>query len=157
MNVSSETPRPDLSVVVPFYREEEVAESVVKELRMVLGDLDGSYELILVDDGSPDTTFDRILRGIAGDPCCTALRLARNAGQTAAMAAGFEQARGQVVGTMDGDLQNDPADVPALLERLGQGFDVVAGWRKTRQDGFVLRRLPSIVANRPNQRAIKSS
>jgi len=105
------------------------------------------YELILVDDGSSDGSF-ALLREIAeGDPRVKVIRFRRNFGQTAAMAAGFDAARGEVIVPMDGDLQNDPADIPMLLAKIDEGYDVVSGWRKDRQDTFINRRLPSIIAN----------
>jgi len=106
------------------------------------------WELILVDDCSADGSHKVALEIRKGDPHVRLVRFSRNYGQTAALAAGFDQSRGEVVVTLDGDLQNDPADIPRLVDCLRGGFDVVAGWRKQRQDGFVLRRLPSIIANR---------
>ncbi|RMG18947.1 MAG: glycosyltransferase [Planctomycetota bacterium] len=147
MSASPEEPPPRVSVVVPFFDEEDVAESVLKELRMVLGDLEAPYELVAVDDGSRDATYERILAGIAGDPQCVALRLRRNSGQTAALAAGIDRARGEVVVLLDGDGQNDPEDIPRLLEALEAGFDVASGWRRQRRDAYWTRVFPSKVAN----------
>ncbi|WP_243370883.1 glycosyltransferase family 2 protein [Geotalea sp. SG265] len=138
----------DLSVVVPIYNEEE---NIPDLCRKVFAALDGnglSYELILVDDGSVDGSF-RALKAIAiENTLIKVIRLRRNFGQTAAMAAGFAVAGGNVVVPMDGDLQNDPADIPRLVAKINEGFDVVSGWRKNRRDTFVNRKLPSLIANR---------
>jgi len=136
--------RPRLSVVVPLYNEEESVGPLVEAVRSALED---DWELLLVDDGSRDRTVERA-RALAGaDPRVRLVRLARNYGQTPAMQAGFDQARGDVVVTMDGDLQNDPRDIPLLVARLEQGYDLVAGYRERRQDVFLRRRLPSMIAN----------
>jgi glycosyltransferase involved in cell wall biosynthesis len=105
-----------------------------------------SYEIIVVDDGSEDKTYARLLRLAAADPSLKLVQLRRNFGQTAAMAAGFDHATGAVIVPMDGDLQNDPTDISRLLQKMDEGYDVVSGWRRERKDGFV-RRLPSRVAN----------
>lgn len=137
---------PRLSVVVPLYNEEESVGPLVEAVRAALEGV-ASWELVLVDDGSRDRTVERA-RALAGlDSRIRVVRLARNYGQTPAMQAGFDQARGEVVVTMDGDLQNDPRDIPALLARLEEGYDLVAGYRERRQDVFLRRRLPSIIAN----------
>jgi glycosyltransferase involved in cell wall biosynthesis len=138
---------PRLSVVVPVYNEAPNAEALVAELRAALDELDASHEVVLVDDGSTDGTFDVLAAAIAGDPRFRIVRLRRNFGQTAALAAGFDHARGEVIVTMDGDLQNDPADIGRLLAKLEEGYDVVTGWRQERRDPFLSRRLPSMVAN----------
>lgn len=136
-------PPPRISVVVPVYDEEENVEELHARLCSVLGD---DSEFIFVDDGSTDTTFE-LLRGIAAlDPRVRVLRFRRNFGQTAALAAGIDYARGQLIVPMDGDLQNDPKDIPRLLAKLDEGYDVVSGWRIDRKDPFH-RRLPSQVAN----------
>jgi glycosyltransferase involved in cell wall biosynthesis len=141
-------PEKDLSIVVPLYNEEEsvwhLAESIVK----VMGRLDRSFEIILVDDGSTDTTFEKLKEIVDALPNIVILRFSKNFGQTAAMAAGFHMARGKYLISMDGDLQNDPEDIPQILEHMDAGYDIVSGWRKNRQDFFVTRRLPSIMANR---------
>lgn len=136
-----------LSVVVPVKDEVESLPELHRELSAVLAGLDLSYEIVFVDDRSTDGSLDEMLRLRAGDRHVRVVCLRRNFGQTAAMAAGFDHSRGEIVVTMDGDLQNDPADIPRLLDELAQGFDVVAGWRRRRHDGLVLRRLPSAVAN----------
>lgn len=138
---------PYLTVVIPVFNEEENLLSLHASLRSVLKEFDRSHEIIFVDDGSSDCSGS-LLREIAElDPAVKVIRLRRNFGQTAAFSAGFDAARGEVVVTMDADLQNDPADIPALLNRLEEGFDVVSGWRMDRQDDFATRTLPSVVAN----------
>lgn len=136
--------RPRLSVVVPLCNEEESVAPLVEAVRSALSD---SWELILVDDGSRDRTVERARELAAADSRVRLVRLARNYGQTPAMQAGFDQARGEVVVTMDGDLQNDPRDIPAIVARLEEGYDLVAGYRERRQDVFLTRRLPSMIAN----------
>ncbi|MEZ5964987.1 MAG: glycosyltransferase family 2 protein [Planctomycetota bacterium] len=139
---------PQVSVVVPLYNEVENLEALYDALTWALGTSDRRYELVLVDDGSHDGTPE-LLRSIAGrDPHVRAVLFARNQGQTAAMAAGFAHARGELVVTMDGDLQNDPADIGRLLAELEKGFDIVCGWRRFRKDRFATRLLPSKVANK---------
>jgi glycosyltransferase involved in cell wall biosynthesis len=137
----------DLSIVVPIYNEEENIPHLHGRVSEAMAGSGIDYELILVDDGSSDGSFP-LLREIAeGDPRVKVIRFRRNFGQTAAMAAGFDAARGEVIVPMDGDLQNDPADIPMLLAKIDEGYDVVSGWRKDRQDTFINRRLPSILAN----------
>jgi len=145
-------PRPasalDLSVVIPVYNEEECVEHLIREVHGALAPTGLTYEIVLVDDGSTDRTFALLEAATRQDGALTVVRFRRNFGQTPAMQAGLDLARGRTIAMMDADLQNDPADIPRLLERLGQGFDMVAGWRKDRKDAFLNRRLPSIVANR---------
>jgi glycosyltransferase involved in cell wall biosynthesis len=136
----------DLSIVVPLYNEEQNVVPLLDELTRVLRDTGMSYELILVDDGSTDQTFDRLMAVQAGDPRARVIRFAHNFGQTAAFAAGFAHASGRFIATIDGDLQNDPADIPRLLAHT-TGFDVVCGWRKDRKDAFLTRHVPSVAAN----------
>jgi glycosyltransferase involved in cell wall biosynthesis len=143
----SETDGADLSVVVPLYNEEENVESLLLELLQVLDGLPLSSEVILVDDGSTDQTAMLARQWCQHDPRVHLIEFRRNFGQTAAISAGFDHARGRVVTLMDGDLQNDPNDIPRLLAKLDEGYDVVSGWRRRRQDGLLLRRLPSKVAN----------
>jgi glycosyltransferase involved in cell wall biosynthesis len=136
-----------LSVVVPLYNEALNVEPLVAAVERALVDVPG-WELLLVDDGSSDATAEIALSLASADPRVHLLRLARNYGQTAAMQAGFDQAKGDVVVTMDGDLQNDPDDIPLLLAKLDEGYDLVAGYRVRRQDALVRRKIPSYVANR---------
>jgi len=138
----------DLSVVVPIFNEEENVSALHREVVAALDACEIEYELILVDDGSTDGSL-RLLREIAaGDMRVKVISFRRNFGQTAAMAAGFDVAAGKVVVPMDGDLQNDPADIPKLLSKINEGYDVVSGWRRDRKDAFLNRTLPSILANR---------
>jgi len=138
----------DLSVVVPVYNEEENVQGIHREVMAALGESGLDFELIMVDDGSTDGSY-RLLREIAGnDERVKVIRFRRNFGQTAAMAAGFDAASGRVVIPMDGDLQNDPADIPRLMAKIDEGFDVVSGWRRDRKDAFLNRILPSLLANR---------
>jgi glycosyltransferase involved in cell wall biosynthesis len=139
---------PDLSVVAPLYNESENVRPLVAWILEALQDYPGRFEVILVDDGSRDDTWDRLVEAAAGDLRVRGLRLGRNVGQTAAMMAGFDHARGRTVVSLDGDLQNDPRDIPALLAKLEEGYDLVCGWRQQRQDKFLLRKVPSWVANR---------
>ena len=139
---------PELSIVVPLYNEAESLPPLVKQLLAALRPLERSFELVLVDDGSSDDTA-AVLRHLAVQtPELVAVLLRRNYGQTPAMSAGFDASRGALIVTLDGDLQNDPADIPLLLERLEQGYDLVSGWRHQRQDPAMSRKLPSRVANR---------
>lgn len=138
----------DLSVVVPLYNEEQNVPLLVEQVLRSIRPLGLEHELVVVDDGSSDGTAE-VLRGLSTSlPELVVLLLRRNYGQSAAMAAGFDASRGKVIVTLDGDLQNDPADIPLLLERLGEGFDLVSGWRHKRQDHAVSRLLPSRIANR---------
>jgi len=136
----------ELSIVVPVHDEEENVQLLHAALTSVLSHMGKSYEIIIVDDGSHDGTYRKLQILAETDPLLKLVRLRRNFGQTAAMAAGFDHASGEVVVPMDGDLQNDPKDIPRLLEKLDEGYDVVSGWRKSREDPFI-RRLPSRMAN----------
>ena len=138
----------ELSVVVPVYNEEENVEPLIGEINGVLRHLGKSYEVVVVDDGSEDQTFAVLSKLHREQPTMTVVRLKRNFGQTAALAAGLSYARGEIVILMDGDGQNDPADIPGLLVKLAEGNDMVAGWRFNRRDPFLNRRLPSMIANR---------
>ena len=138
---------PDLSVVAPLYDESQNVRPLVEWILQALGSYPGAFEVILVDDGSRDDTWEQV-RAVAVDPRIRGLRLGRNVGQTAAMMAGFDHARGDVIVSLDGDLQNDPRDIPALVSKLDEGYDLVCGWRQNRQDKLLLRKLPSWVANR---------
>lgn len=137
----------DLTIVVPVYNEEESLPELVSEVRSALADTSLEFELICVDDGSSDRSV-AILRELSLEhPWLRVCELRRNFGQTAAMQAGFDNAVGDVIVTLDADLQNDPRDIPAMLEKLHEGYDMVAGWRAGRKDTFINRRLPSIIAN----------
>jgi glycosyltransferase involved in cell wall biosynthesis len=137
----------ELSIVVPVYNEEESVRPLCEALHAVLSELDRSYEILIVDDGSTDASWERLVELAGVIPHLELIRLRRNFGQTAAMSAGFRAAKGDIVITMDADLQNDPADIPLLLEKIGEGYDVVSGWRRDRKDPFINRRLPSMIAN----------
>jgi glycosyltransferase involved in cell wall biosynthesis len=137
-----------ISIVVPFYNEEDNIEELYGQLIRVLKGLGVSYELIFIDDGSTDRTHDILMSLFESDETVKVIILRKNFGQTAALQAGFDNAKGEVIITMDGDLQHDPEDIPKLLAPLEQGFDIVSGWRKERKDNFLLRRFPSWVANR---------
>ena len=138
----------ELSIVVPVFNEEESVEPLIGEIRDALAPAKKTYEIIAIDDGSDDGTLAVLRRLQHCDPALNVIHLKRNFGQTAALAAGLAFASGDVVVLMDGDGQNDPADIPALLEKLEEGKDLVAGWRFKRRDPFFTRRLPSMIANR---------
>ena len=138
----------DISVVVPLYNEEDNVQLLYEEIKGVLDTMAEQAEIVFVDDGSRDTTLAKLEVIQAGDDHVRVVSLRRNFGQTAAMTAGFDHARGGVIITMDGDLQNDPHDIPQLVGKLNEGYDVVTGWRHDRQDAFLSRRLPSQLANR---------
>lgn len=142
------TNSPELSVVIPVYNEEENLRPLYEELREVLDGLKRQSEILFVDDGSRDRSLEILKEIKATDPRVKIIRFRRNFGQTAAMAAGFDHARGEIVVTLDADRQNDPRDIPKLLAEIDRGYDLVSGWRHRRQDGFLLRRLPSILANK---------
>ena len=137
----------NLSIVIPLYNEEENVEPLYAQLKATLEGVGREYEIIIVDDGSTDGSFDILKRLHEDDGHLKVIRFRRNFGQTAAFAAGFDHSRGEVVITMDADLQNDPADIPLLLEKIEEGHDVVSGWRLHRKDPFLSRRVPSMIAN----------
>lgn len=136
-----------ISIVVPVYNEDDVLEQLHGRLDAVLAGLGVQYEVVFVDDGSRDKSREVLARLSAASAKVRVLELARNFGQTAALAAGIDYASGDVIITMDGDLQHTPEDIPRFLAKLGEGFDVVSGWRETRTDNFWLRRIPSLCAN----------
>ena len=137
----------DVSVIVPIFNERDSLEQLHAELVRALRTTRRSYEIVYVNDGSTDGSRE-VLRGIhERDANVRVMTFRRNFGQTPALAAGFERASGDVIITIDGDLQNDPADIPRLLQKIDEGYDLVTGWRRQRQDGFLLRRLPSVTAN----------
>ncbi len=136
-----------LSVVVPVFNEEKNVLALYNELRLAMDKQGSAYELVFVDDGSTDGTF-RVLEGLhRRDAKVKVVKFARNFGQTAAMGAGFSHAKGDVIISMDGDLQNDPNDIPLLVEKIGEGFDVVSGWRYNRKDSFFSKVIPSLISN----------
>lgn len=139
----------DLSLVIPVYNEVENLRPLTDEITAALADQNITYEVIFIDDGSTDGSFEQIRELHQEDGRICAIRFRRNFGQTAGFAAGFDHAQGRVIVTLDADRQNDPADIPALLTKLeeGAGFDVVNGWRVNRQDPFLLRKFPSKIAN----------
>ena len=138
----------DLSVVVPLYNEEESLPHLVEQLLAALRPSGERFELVLVNDGSSDRTAEVLERLSQDIPELVGVVLRKNYGQTAAMAAGFDVAQGEVIVSLDGDLQNDPADIPMLLAKLREGYDLVSGWRHQRQDAALQRKLPSKIANR---------
>jgi glycosyltransferase involved in cell wall biosynthesis len=140
---------PEITVVVPMRNEAPNVDELMDELSSALSEFGRSYEVIAIDDGSTDETFARLARIQAGDSHLRVIRFRRNFGQTAAFAAGFAHARGRYIVTMDGDRQNDPHDIPAMVDTAEKGsLDIVCGWRKNRKDPFFSRRLPSMIANR---------
>jgi len=141
-------PRPRLSVVIPLYNEEESIPHLRMALTAALERQGEPYEIIIVDDGSRDGGYALLRQWAEADPRLTVIRLRRNFGQTAAFSAGFDHARGEIVVTMDADLQNDPDDIPKLIAKMDEGFDIVSGWRIHRQDRYLDRKLPSMIANR---------
>ncbi len=139
--------RVDLSIVIPLFDEEATLEELYRRLTAVLVSLGRTYEIVFVDDGSRDGTYFTASALGATDPTVVLVKLARNYGQTAALAAGFDRARGRVIVAMDGDLQHAPEDLPRLLDKLEEGYDIVSGWRERRVDNYWTRRLPSQIAN----------
>jgi glycosyltransferase involved in cell wall biosynthesis len=139
---------PELSIVIPVQNESPNIKPLYDELTQTMGHYGRSYEILIIDDGSTDDTFEQLAALQVRDPRLRVIRFRRNFGQTAAFAAGFAHARGRLVVTSDGDLQNDPRDIPAMVALIDQGNDIVCGWRKDRKDTFVNRRLPSMLANK---------
>ncbi len=143
----SDEPTPELSVVIPLYNEVENIPELYRQLTETLEGMGRPYEIIVVDDGSQDGSFQALAELHARDPRLKVVRFRRNYGQTAGFAAGFERARGKWIITMDADLQNDPTDIPRLIAKAEEGYDVVSGWRLRRQDDWLTRKIPSRVAN----------
>ena len=135
------------SIVVPFHNEEENVTVLYARLKQVMEQVGDSFELVLVDDGSRDRTYKLLEEIAAVDSRVLIVKLRRNFGQTSALAAGFDHASGEFILAMDGDLQHDPNDIPAFIEKLDEGYDVVSGWRRERIDNFIMRRIPSRCAN----------
>lgn len=144
---ASADPYPDISMVIPIYKEEESLQDLYKELTEVLTEIGRSYEVIAVDDGSDDRSFEILSQIHEVDNRWHIISFRRNFGQTAGMSAGFDAARGKAVITIDADLQNDPRDIPKLLAKWEEGFDIVSGWRQDRKENYLIRRLPSKTAN----------
>lgn len=138
---------PDLSVVVPVFNEAGNIENLYQQIKGALERLPKTHEIILINDGSTDGS-DVLLDALCEDPCVKVIHFRRNFGQSAAMMAGFDHAKGEVVISLDADLQNDPADIPLILNKLDEGYTVVSGWRKDRKDKAITRRIPSFFANR---------
>ena len=137
----------EISIVVPVYNEQDNVEAVYTAIRTALLSMGCSFEIIMVDDGSSDGSY-RLLTALASkDTALKVIRFRRNFGQTAAMSAGFDCAKGDIIIPMDGDLQNDPADIHRLIEKIHEGYDVVSGWRRDRKDTFITRKIPSLLAN----------
>jgi len=139
---------PNLSLIVPVYNEEETLPLLIEAIRVALEPLPYTWEVVLVDDGSEDSSL-QVITGLAEEHSdhLRVVSFRRNYGQTAAIAAGLDYAKGEIIVLLDADLQNDPADIPMLLEKLDEGYDLVSGWRKNRQDTFLTRTLPSNLAN----------
>ncbi len=137
-----------LSIVIPIYNEEENINLLYEELKAVLVTIDQPHEIIFIDDGSRDTSLALLEQIQQQDSDVVVVSFRRNFGQTAAMSAGFDYATGDVIVTMDGDMQNDPHDIPRFLAKMDEGFDLVSGWRFDRKDAFISRRLPSMIANK---------
>lgn len=137
----------ELSVVVPLFNEQGSIDELYSRLKKVLSKLDRTYEIVFVDDGSTDLTFKKAIDIQNKDAKVTVVRLRRNFGQTAGLAAGFDHIQGDVIIAMDGDLQHFPEDIPALLAKIDEGYDIASGWREKRVDNFLIRRLPSMIAN----------
>src|SRR5712671_200114 len=138
---------PKYSIVVPFHNEQESVTALYDRLKAVMEATGDTFELVFVDDGSLDRTYKLLREIVTIDSRVVVVKLRRNFGQTSALAAGFAHAQGEFVIAMDGDLQHDPDDIPKFLEMLEQGYDLVSGWRKERVDNFVMRRIPSRIAN----------
>ena len=137
----------DLSIIVPLYNEEESVGALHAAISAAVSPLGLRYEILFVDDGSSDTTVEKAREIAAADPNLKLILFRRNFGQTPAMAAGIDYASGEILVTMDGDLQNDPADIPFLIEQIQAGYDIVVGWRHNRQDKLISRKIPSRIAN----------
>jgi len=137
----------DLSLVIPVYNEADNLRPLCRRIHEALAATDWTYEVVIIDDGSTDDSAQILTRLHTEDPRIKVLRFRRNFGQTAALAAGFAYAHGEVIISLDGDMQNDPLDIPRLVAKLNEGYDVVSGWRIDRQDPFLRRRLPSHIAN----------
>jgi len=137
----------ELSIIVPLYNEEECVRPLYESIVRGVVPITDSFEILFVDDGSQDATWLRAVEIVRRDSHLKVIRFRKNYGQTPAMAAGIDHAMGRILVTMDGDMQNDPADIPALVDKINQGFDIVVGWRHDRQDKLITRKIPSKIAN----------
>lgn len=137
----------EISIVVPIFDEIDNIDPLCEQLDTVLSKINRTYEVLLIDDGSTDGSWDKLVSSARKHNHFRLIRFRRNFGQTAAMSAGFRESKGEIIITLDADLQNDPADIPKLLNKIDEGYDVVSGWRKDRKDTFINRRLPSMIAN----------
>jgi glycosyltransferase involved in cell wall biosynthesis len=147
----------DISIVIPVYNESDSIRLLYESLNGVLKRLELNYEILIVDDGSTDSTFSTTIALAEEDPQLRIIKFNKNFGQTAALSAGIEHARGEIIVTMDGDLQNDPRDIERLLNTLQQGYDIVLGWRYKRKDPLITRKIPSIIANWMIRKLTKTS
>lgn len=145
--MSDPGPTPEISLMVPLYNEEGNVEPLLDRIAQVMSALGRTYEVVLVDDGSTDRTVALLKKAVTERPHLRVVFFRRNSGQTSALAAAIDHARGEILIPLDGDLQNDPGDIPVLLGKLAEGYDVVSGWRKNRKDPFFTRTLPSKLAN----------
>lgn len=140
--------KPEISIVIPIRNESPNIPELYRELTATLEQWGRRYEILMIDDGSTDDSFEQLARLQERDTRLRVIRFRRHFGQTAAFAAGFAYARGRLIVTSDGDLQNDPRDIPAMVDKIDEGYDIVCGWRKHRQDAWLTRKLPSVMANR---------
>lgn len=138
----------EISIIVPLFNEEESVELLYKKIKEASLNTNKEYEIIFVDDGSTDNTLKKAIELTSTDKCLRVVEFRKNFGQTPAMAAGIDLARGKILVTMDGDLQNDPADIPMMIDKLEEGYDLVVGWRHKRQDKLITRKIPSYIANK---------
>jgi glycosyltransferase involved in cell wall biosynthesis len=153
--MNATTSQPYLSIVIPFFDEEENVEEMHRRLKVVLERLGRTYEIIYVDDGSRDRTYETLRAIFERDAVVRVIKLRRNFGQTAGLQAGFDHAQGEVVISMDGDLQHDPEEIPLFLAKIDEGYDIVSGWRKERKDNALIRKFPSFIANRMMKKLTK--
>src|SRR5690349_9687169 len=135
------------SIVIPLFNEQENVRPLYTGILSAMTELSGTYEIVFVDDGSRDETFKIVSAICDEDPHVIAIRLRKNFGQTAGLQAGFDHARGEIIISMDGDLQHDPAEIPAFIAKMSEGYDIVSGWRFQRHDAWLTRQLPSRTAN----------
>ena len=136
-----------ISIVIPIHNEEPAILPLYDRLASVMERVRKPYEILFIDDASTDRSFELLANLVETDARLKVIRLRRNFGQTAALSAGFDEAQGNVIISLDGDLQHDPEDIPALLEKIQEGFDIASGWRKNRLDNAVTRKIPSRIAN----------